>query len=262
MPLCFDYHRSIEHLHVGCDKPRAYFIPYGSDAAAKTGNRAISNRFLSLCGEWSFRYYRSINDVPDFTSLDFAQESERLDVPMSWQMALGRGYDVPNYLNHGYQFPIDPPHVPDDNPCGLYERDFEIDENTLKSRKIKLIFEGVDSCFYVYVNNKFVAYSQVSHATSEIPVDEYLVAGKNNLKVLVVKWCDGSYLEDQDKIRLSGIFREVYLLLRDPVHITDFYTRAVPNGDFTKATVSVELFANGKTDASYRLVAPDGLELA
>ncbi len=154
MSLTFDYHCSNEHLHVGCDKPRAYFIPYGSDAAARTGNRAVSDRFLTLCGEWSFRYYKSLGDVEDFTSPDWSSEgSERLNVPMSWQMALGRGYDLPNYINSGYHFPIDPPYVPDDNPCGLYERDFEIDEQTLKSRKIKLVFEGVDSCFYVYVNN-------------------------------------------------------------------------------------------------------------
>ena len=262
MSLTFDYHRSIEHLHVGCDKPRAYFIPYGSDAAAKTGNRAASDRFLTLCGEWSFRYYKSLNDVEDFTAPDFAGEAERLNVPMSWQMALGRGYDTPNYTNVRYPFPVDPPHVPDDNPCGLYEREFEIDAETLKHRRVKLIFEGVDSCFYVYVNNQFVAYSQVSHMTSEIPVDDYLVAGKNNLKVLVVKWCDGSYLEDQDKIRLSGIFREVYLLLRDPVHLTDLYTRTALTDDFGKATLTAELTANGRTDVAYRLVDPKGKEIA
>ena len=140
MSLTFNYHLSQEHLHVGCDKPRAYFIPYGSKEAAKTGNRAASDRFLSLCGEWSFRYYKSVNDVEDFTAPDWSGEgNERLNVPMSWQMALGRGYDTPNYTNVRYPFPVDPPHVPDDNPCGLYERDFEIDAETLKSRKIKLM---------------------------------------------------------------------------------------------------------------------------
>ena len=262
MRSAFHYHLSQEHLHVGCDKPRAYFIPYGSDAAAKTGNRALSDRFLTLCGEWSFRYYRSMGDVEDFTAPDFSAEWERLNVPMSWQMALGRGYDTPQYTNVRYPFPVDPPHVPDDNPCGLYEREFEIDAKTLKSRKVKMVFEGVDSCFYLFVNNRFVAYSQVSHMTSEIPVDDYLVAGKNNVKVLVVKWCDGSYLEDQDKIRLSGIFREVYLLLRDPVYLTDIYTRTSLDGDFAKATVSAELNLNGKADVAYRLVDPNGAELA
>ena len=257
------YHKSLEHLHVGCDKPRAYFVPYHSDAAAATGNRAVSDRFLSLCGEWSFRYYKSLNDVEDFTSPTYTSEgSDKLNVPMSWQYALGRGYDTPHYTNVRYPFPVDAPHVPDDNPCGLYERNFEIDAEVLKDRTVKMVFEGVDSCFYLYINNCFVAYSQVSHMTSEIPVNDYLVAGTNNIKVLVLKWCDGSYLEDQDKIRSSGIFREVYLLLRDKVHLTDLYVRATPNEDFSKATLTAELDLNGKADVSYRVVCPCGKELA
>ena len=258
-----NYHKSLEHLHVGCDKPHAYFIPYHSSAAASLGNRAASNRFLSLCGEWSFRYYKSVNDVEDFTAPDYTSEgSDRLNVPRSWQFALNRGYDTPHYTNVNYPFPVDPPHVPDNNPCGLYERSFEIDADTLANRDVKLVFEGVDSCFYVYVNNRFAAYSQVSHMTSEIPANEYLVAGVNNIKVLVLKWCDGSYLEDQDKIRSSGIFREVYLLLRDKVHVTDLYVRAETDEDFSKATLTAEIDTNGKTDLSYRVVCPCGKELA
>lgn len=257
------YHKSIEHLHVGCDRPRAYFVPYHSDAAAKSGNRAASNRFLSLCGEWSFRYYKSLHDVEDFTAPSYSSEgADRLSVPMSWQYALGRGYDTPHYTNDNYPFPVDPPHVPDDNPCGLYERSFTVDADTLASRDVKLVFEGVDSCFYVYVNNQFVAYSQVSHMTSEIDVSEHLVAGVNNLKVLVLKWCGGSYLEDQDKIRSSGIFREVYLLLRDKVHVTDLYVRATPSEDFSTATLTAEIDTNGAANIAWRVLCPCGKELA
>ncbi|MBR3895170.1 MAG: DUF4981 domain-containing protein [Clostridia bacterium] len=259
----FRYHLSLEHLHVGCEKPRAYFIPYQSDEAAETGNRAVSDRFLSLCGEWSFRYFASLNDVPDFTAPEYSSEGyDRLDVPMSWQLAMGRGYDTAHYTNVNYPFPVDAPHVPNDNPCGLYERDFEIDAETLKTRDVKLNFEGVDSCFYVYVNNRFAAYSQVSHMTTEIAVNEYLVAGVNNIKVLVLKWCDGSYLEDQDKIRTSGIFREVYLLLRDKVCLTDLYVRNEVSEDLSRATVTADLTSNGKTDVAYRFCAPDGTALA
>ncbi|MBQ7346848.1 MAG: DUF4981 domain-containing protein [Clostridia bacterium] len=257
------YHQTLEYLHVGCEKPRAYFIPYHSDKAAATGNRAASDRFLSLCGEWSFRYYRSVNDVEDFTAPDYTAEgAERLDVPMSWQLAQGRGYDTAHYTNVNYPFPVDAPFVPNDNPCGLYERSFEIDAETLATRDIKLNFEGVDSCFYLYINNRFAAYSQVSHMTSEISVNDYLVAGTNNIKVLVLKWCDGSYLEDQDKIRTSGIFREVYLLLRDKVHLTDLYVRSEVCDDLSKATVTAELATNGKADAAYRFCTPDGKDLA
>ncbi len=259
MNLRFPYHESLEHLHVGCEAPHAYMIPYSSDAAAKSGNRALSDRFLTLCGEWSFRYYPSLAAVEDFTAADWSGEgSERIRVPMSWQMALGRGYDTPHYTNLLYPFTVDSPFVPDDNPCGLYEREFEIDAETLAKRDVKLVFEGVDSCFYLYINNRFAAYSQVSHMISEISVNEYLTAGKNNIKVLVLKWCDGSYLEDQDKIRLSGIFREVYLLLRDPVHLTDLYVQAETSDDFSQATVKAELSLNGEAEVAYRLCAPDG----
>ncbi len=263
MSLQFPYHQTLSHLHVGCEAPHAYFIPYASDAAAHNGNRADSDRFLSLCGEWSFRFYPSLSAVPDFTSPDWTAEgADRLSVPMSWQMALGRGYDTPHYTNVNYPFPVDPPFVPDENPCGLYERSFEIDAETLKKRSVKLVFEGVDSCFYLYINNKFAAYSQVSHMISEVTIDDYLAAGKNSIKVLVLKWCDGSYLEDQDKIRLSGIFREVYLLMRDPVHLTDLYVRGEPNADFSAATVHAELTANGKLATAYYLKAPSGALVA
>ena len=255
----FTYHKSLEHLHVGCEAPSAYLIPYQNDCAAKVGNRAASDRFLSLCGEWSFRYFKSLNDVVDFTDEAYTTEgSDRLNVPMSWQYAMGRGYDVPHYTNVNYPFPIDPPHVPADNPCGLYERTFEVDADTLAEKKIHLLFEGVDSCFYVYINRQFVGYSQVSHMTSEMVISDYLKAGENTIQVLVLKWCDGSYLEDQDKIRSSGIIRETYLLLRDPVHITDLYVKGTPNADFTKATVSAEIKTNGKAEVSYRLVCPCG----
>ena len=262
MNLDLNYHRSIEHLHVNCDKPRAYFIPYGSDAAAATGNRAASNRFVSLCGEWSFRYYRSVNDVEDFTAPDWdGNGSERINVPMSWQMLLDRGYDTPHYTNVNYPIPVDPPHVPDQNPCGLYERSFEVDAETIAKKRVKLVFEGVDSCFYVYINNRFAAYSQVSHMTTEVEINDYLVAGTNNLKVLVLKWCDGSYLEDQDKIRLSGIFREVYLLMRDETHITDLFVRSEVCEDLTHAKLLAEIDTNGELDITYSLCTPDGVEL-
>ena len=256
------YHLSLETLHVNCEKPHAYFIPYHNDAAASTGNRALSDRFLSLCGEWSFRYFASINDLPDFTAPDYTEKgADRIDVPMSWQLARGRGYDTAHYTNVNYPFPIDAPHVPNDNPCGLYERSFVIDAETLATKDIMLNFEGVDSCFYLYINNRFAAYSQVSHATSEILVNDFLVAGVNDIKVLVLKWCDGSYLEDQDKIRLSGIFREVFLLMRDKARLTDLYVLSEVNDTFDDATVTAELTTNAKVDVSYRMLSPNGDEL-
>jgi len=257
------YHKSLEHLHVNCEKPHAYFIPYGSEAAARTGNRANSDRFRSLCGEWSFRFYESVEDIDDFTAEGFSMETaDRLSVPMSWQYALNRGYDTPHYTNVRYPFPVDPPFVPAKNPCGLYERSFFMDAATLSLRDVKLVFEGVDSCFYLYINRQFVGYSQVSHMTSEFSVNQYLHEGENLIQVLVLKWCDGSYLEDQDKIRSSGLIREVYLLARDKAHLVDLYVRALPDEDFKTAKLTAELTANAPLSVNYRLLDPLGAELA
>ena len=157
-----------------------------------------------------------------------------------------------------YPFPVDPPHVPDNNPCGLYTRTFEVDADTIQNRRVHLMFEGVDSCFYVFINGRFAAYSQVSHMTTEVVINDYLVAGVNQLKVLVFKWCDGSYLEDQDKIRSSGIFREVYLLLRDRVRVEDVYVSTQTEEPFTTATLRAELTLNGESEVGYEWRSPKG----
>ncbi|MBO7177416.1 MAG: beta-galactosidase, partial [Clostridia bacterium] len=150
MDFRFDYHKSLDHLHVGCEKPHAYFIPYATDAAALGDNRAASDRFISLCGDWDFHFYDTPEKLPDFLAPSFTREGmDKLTVPMSWQVALGRGYDMPNYTNVNYPFPVDPPHVPDNNPCGLYIRDFQMDAASLAEQTVYLTFEGVDSCFYV-----------------------------------------------------------------------------------------------------------------
>ena len=252
-------HKRHDTLHVGCEKPHAYFIPYQSAEAAKTGNRGQSDRFYSLCGDWAFRFFNSVRELGDFLTPEFdAEPHDTLTVPMSWQFALDRGYDKPQYTNVKYPYPVDPPNVPDENPCGLYTRTFEMTEDAIANHQVRLVFEGVDSCFYVYVNGRFVGYSQVSHMTSEFTVNEYLKAGVNRIKVLVFKWCDGSYLEDQDKIRSSGIFREVYLLLRDKICLEDYQIFTDTKAPFDSAEITADLMLNGTADVSYQLVCPCG----
>ena len=237
------YHTSLASLHVGCEKPRSYFIPYETELLAQKDNRAQSENFVSLCGDWDFHYYPSIVDAPDFLSKEFTTDGfDKLSVPRSWQTMLERGYDTPNYTNVRYPFPVDPPHVPTVNPCGLYVRDLFV-EPSLLNKEIYINFEGVDSCFYLFVNDTFAGYSQVSHSTSEIKITHLLHGGVNTFKVLVFKWCDGSYLEDQDKYRYSGIFREVFLLARDKKHIEDIYVRTSVSEDLTEATVMLDLSA-------------------
>lgn len=256
MSFKLKYHTSLDCLHVNCEKPRAYFVPYHSESTALEDNRSKSYNFISLCGDWDFNYYPSLAKVCE-EGLLACEEYGKIMVPRSWQSDLGKGYDTPNYLNVRYPIPTDPPHVPADNPCGLYRREILIHKDMLK-KQIYINFEGVDSCFYLYINDRFVAYSQVSHMTSEIDITEYLTEGKNTVKVLVLKWCDGTYLEDQDKFRYSGIFREVYLLLRDKVHICDVYARISLDDDFANGFINAEVSINGSADVGYKIVAPDG----
>lgn len=232
-------------LHINCEKPHAYFIPYDTAEKANKGIRGTSNYFINLSGVWNFKYYASVNDVEDdFYQADFdASDWDKLIVPSNWQM---HGYDKPNYTNLAYPFTFEPPFVPNDNPAGLYIRDFYCEKNP--GKKLKLFFEGVDSCFYVWINGKEVGYSQVSHMTSEFDITPYVVDGYNRIAVMALKWCDGSYLEDQDKWRLSGIFREVYILTRDEFCIEDIFVKTELSDSFDQAVLRCELALTANVD--------------
>ena len=184
-------------------------------------HRETSDRFKLLNGEWSFQYYKSIYELQEkFYEKDYEVSGyDKVPVPSVWQ---NLGYDTHQYTNIRYPFPFDPPYVPQNNPCGAYVYEFDY-EVCKQAPKAFLNFEGVDSCFYVWLNGSYVGYSQVSHSTSEFDVTKLLVNGTNRLAVLVLKWCDGSYLEDQDKFRMSGIFRDVYLLKRPEQGIFDYF---------------------------------------
>lgn len=259
MNFNYDFHKTQKVLHVGCEEPRAYFVPGCTEKEAESERRADSGRFLSLCGEWRFLYFASPDLIPDITSRDLPlADAPLMTVPRSWQTV--PGYDTPNYTNVRYPFPVDPPNVPDDNPSALYFREFSLGEDFVKDRKLYLNFEGVDSCFYVWVNDIFVGYSQVSHMTSEFDVTRQAHSGTNTLKVLVFKWCDGSYLEDQDKFRFSGIFREVYMLSRDVTHIRDIYVTTELNTQYTQGVVCAAISLCGSAEVSLTLRGPSGLE--
>lgn len=256
-----NYHQDPHTLHVGCEAPRAYFVPFSNEQAALQGNRAASENFISLCGTWDFTFYASLREVPDVTAADFTPHRvDKMEVPRSWQTMLGRGYDTPNYVNALYPIPVDPPFVPDQNPCALYSRRFLVHPAMLE-KKVYLNFEGVDSCFYLFINDRFVGYSQVSHMTSEFDISSFIHAGENQLKVLVLKWCDGTYLEDQDKFRWSGIFREVYLLLRDPVHIVDMQVRPLLSPNLSRGGCPTTVTVNGEALVSWRLLRPNGMQI-
>lgn len=250
------HYENLEVLHENTMPNRSYYIPASKIMHTLVHNRKESDRFQLLNDEWNFRYYSSIYDLQEeFYEKDFAGDGyELVTVPGMWQ---NYGFDRHQYTNIKYPFPFDPPYVPQNNPCGAYTYDFEY-KKCQCAPKAYLNFEGVDSCFYVWVNGKYVGYSQVSHATSEFDVTEFLVEGKNRLAVLVLKWCDGSYLEDQDKFRMSGIFNDVYILHRPKNVIYDYFVKTVYTEDEAYVTVDIKFLDDKGIPAKATLSDADG----
>lgn len=237
------HYENLHILHENTMPDRNYYIPAGEAYSTSLDARDHSDRVQFLNGTWKFRYYDSIYKLQD----EFYSEGydisgfDDIPVPSVWQM---HGYDYHQYTNVRYPFAFDPPYVPKDNPCGAYVTDFDYDQNE-DAPLAHLNFEGVDSCFYVWLNGIYVGYSQVSHSTSEFDITKFVRNGSNRLCVLVLKWCDGSYLEDQDKFRMSGIFRDVYILKRPAGSVFDYFIRTSCDDikNPTKADVSIDFTA-------------------
>jgi len=229
------YHEDPRSLHIGTVADHSYFIPF-SKSIDPFLPRESSDRFYLLNGDWEFNYYDSIIDLEDdFTNTEF---KHTIPVPSNWQL---HGFDKAQYTNVVYPIPYDPPLVPDDIPVGVYRRTFDYEPDGMNRF---LCFEGVDSCIYLYINGRFAGYSQVSHHTSEFDITGYLTAGTNTVCAAVLKWCDGTYLEDQDKIRLSGIFRDVYILARPASHIFDYHVRPSLNADCSLCTLEMKVYGS------------------
>ena len=235
------YYEDLSVLHENTMPARAYFIPASKRMDNLVEHREESDRMQLLNGTWKFQYFNSIYDVQEpFFEKDYDTENfDEIQVPSVWQMA---GYDTHQYTNIRYPFPFDPPYVPQDISCGTYAHTFVYhkDENAPKAF---LNFEGVDSCFYVWINGSYVGYSQVSHMTSEFDVTDVLQDGTNTVAVLVMKWCDGSYLEDQDKFRMSGIFRDVYILKRPKQAISDYHIKTRIEDMLAKVEIEMKFYS-------------------
>jgi beta-galactosidase len=250
------YWEDLNVMEVNREQPRAYYIPYKDVEAALLKKRGKSPFYQTLNGSWKFKYHSSIKCVEDGFYNEAADVSDwdNLIVPSCWQV---KGYEKCHYTNVNYPFPCDPPYVPNENPVGLYVREFNVADRWDDKSKY-LVFEGVNSCFYLWVNGSFVGYSQGSRIPAEFDISSYVRTGKNKIAVMVLKWCDGSYLEDQDLWRFSGIFRDVYLLARDKNHVRDVFNKQYLSEDFKAAALKCEVETVGSCEVKAELRDAEG----
>jgi len=234
--------------------PHATLHLYSDEESALEGVPGASPYYRCISGLWRFSYLPRPEAVPE----DFAVESlddgdwAKIPVPGNWQL---HGYGRPNYTNVAYPHPVDPPYVPDENPVGLYRTTFDLPE-AWSGRRILLNFDGVSSAFYVWMNGELVGFSKCSHMPAEFDVTDQVRKGENLLAVQVFQWCDGSYLEDQDMWRLSGIFRDVSISARPLVYLRDVFVRTRFDEQYRDAVLEVATSVRHCLDA-----ATDGYSL-
>ena len=171
-------YENLAYIHENTLPPRAHYVPYDTLEKALAGDKSASNYYTLLNGEWDFKYFSRDIDCPATIT-----EWDKLIVPSCWQV---NGYEKPYYTNVNYPYPVDPPYVPDKNPCGVYNLDFEISAEEAKD-EMYIVFEGVSSCMYLYINGEYVGYTTGSHLQAEFDITKYLKKGKNNLKAKVLK---------------------------------------------------------------------------
>ncbi|MFC5704723.1 beta-galactosidase [Aeromonas eucrenophila] len=210
-----------------------------SEAAARAGLPSSSRMLLD--GDWQFSFFEAPEQVPDAWLEQDLPGATSIRVPGNWQL---QGFDRPIYTNIKYPFPCDPPRVPALNPTGCYSRELELPADWLANGQTRIIFDGVDSAFYLFCNSRWVGYSQDSRLPAEFDLTPYLHAGTNRLAALVLRWSDGSYLEDQDMWRMSGIFRSVSLLHKPARQLQDIRLTPVLDACYRDARLKVELQVN------------------
>ena len=226
-------------LGVNRIKSRSTFFGYDSFEKAESYNRIFSEGFKLLNGNWKCMYSEYTNNFPDnfFTPEFDDTDWNTIYVPSNWQM---EGYDKPWYTNVQYPFPVNPPHIPSLNPSMVYRRRFYMSISDLKNVQY-LKFEGVDSAFHIWINRKYVGYSQGSRIPSEFKINDYIIQGENLICVLVHKWNVYSYLEDQDMWWLSGIFRDVYITSEPENHIYDIFAKTSLDETYKNGILDLEV---------------------
>lgn len=236
--------------NINREKPRASFLSFPTKETAKLGQKKYTHNYKNLNGKWKFLFLEAPEYSPEnFYSNDFDVSLwDEIIVPGNWQL---QGYGKMHYSDLWYNFPINPPYVPTENPTGVYRRNFNIDNSWIGNRII-LKFNGVDSAFNLWINGKEVGYSKGARIQSEFDITEYIVKGENTCTVRVYQWSDGTYLEDQDMWWLSGIFRDVELYSEPYGGVRDFKIETDLN----------EGYENGKLKISFELIKVDNQKIS
>lgn len=234
------------HLHENRMAPRAYFFAYDSIQTARSFQRELSQHFMLLSGQWQFNYFTHPLLVPDDFYSQLMSDWGQITVPNMWQM---EGYGKLQYTDEGFPFPIDVPFVPSDNPTGAYQRIFTLSQAWQHKQTI-IKFDGVETYFEVYVNGHYVGFSKGSRLTAEFDISAYVQQGENLLSVRVMQWADSTYIEDQDMWWMAGIFRDVYLIGQNAVHVQDLHLRTDFDDHYRNATLSAQVVIGNGSEQS------------
>ncbi|MEH6452081.1 MAG: beta-galactosidase subunit alpha [Psychromonas sp.] len=214
--------------------PRAYFFSYSSLHSAKTFQRDLSKHFMLLSGKWTFSFFNHPLSVPPEFYTQAMTDWEKITVPSMWQM---EGHGKLQYTDEGFPFPIDVPFVPTENPTGAYQKSFFL-ADSWGDKQTLIKFDGVETYFEVYVNGQYVGFSKGSRLTAEFDISNVAQTGENLLCVRVMQWADSTYIEDQDMWWTAGIFRDVYVIGKEKMHVQDFTVRTDFDENYANATLS------------------------
>ncbi len=228
---------NIQLTHENRLPPRAYFFSYDTVAQARTFAREASSHFLSLSGQWNFRFFTHPLYVPESFTSEYMAGWDDITVPAMWQM---EGHGQLQYTDEGFPFPVDVPRVPADNPTGAYQRYFTLSD-TWQNKQTLIKFDGVETYFEVYVNGQYIGFSKGSRLTAEFDISHAVHSGQNLLCVRVMQWADSTYIEDQDMWWTAGIFRDVYLVGKNPAHVRDFTLKTTFDEAYQDATLFCQL---------------------
>lgn len=228
---------NIQLTHENRLPPRAYFFSYDTVAQARSFAREASSRFLSLSGQWNFRFFTHPLLVPENFTSEYMADWGDITVPAMWQM---EGHGQLQYTDEGFPFPVDVPRVPADNPTGAYQRYFTLSDGW-QDKQTLIKFDGVETYFEVYVNGHYIGFSKGSRLTAEFDISHAVHGGQNLLCVRVMQWADSTYIEDQDMWWTAGIFRDVYLIGKNPTHVRDVTIKTTFDEAYKNATLFCQL---------------------